>query len=171
MRKPARFLQLMLAGACALLLGGCASPPDYLYQFVPGRTAVVRNGIAYAPPGAPPAVKAAVAAGNRIAGLPYQYGGGHARGIDNGYDCSGATSYVLRTAGLLRESMPSRGFRRYGEGGEGQWISVYARSGHVFMVIAGLRFDTGWTGEPRGPRWTTRGRPARGTVVRHPAGL
>lgn len=168
MRPSARYL---LGLGCALLLGGCASPPDYVYQYVPGRTAVVQNGIAYAPPAAPPVVKAAVAAGNRIAGLPYKYGGGHAREMDYGYDCSGAASYVLRTAGLLRGSMPSTGFRRYGEGGEGDWISVYARRDHVFMVIAGLRFDTGWTGEPRGPRWTTKGRPASGSVVRHPTGL
>ncbi len=87
------------------------------------------------------------------------------------YDCSGAVSYVLRTAGLMRGSMPSEGFRRYGASGFGNWVSIYAKSGHVFMVVAGLRFDTGWTNAPRGPRWTTRGRPADGTVVRHPPGL
>ena len=56
--------------------------------------------------------------------------------------------------------------------GEGDWISVYARHGHVFLVVAGLRFDTGWTGASReGPRWTMRDRPADGCVVRHPEGL
>lgn len=166
-----RLLPVAVAVALGLLLGGCSSPPDYTYQYIPGRTAVVRNGIAYAPPSAPAAVKAVVAAGNRIAGSPYQYGGGHNTSVASTYDCSGAVSYVLRTAGLLRGSRPSEGFRNYGSSGMGNWISVYAKSGHVFMVVAGLRFDTGWTNAPRGPRWTTRDRPADGTVVRHPAGL
>jgi hypothetical protein len=67
--------------------------------------------------------------------------------------------------------MPSHGFRRYGKAGEGEWISVWARKGHVFLVIAGLRFDTGWTGHEEGIKWTTRSRPARGHVIRHPANL
>jgi hypothetical protein len=67
--------------------------------------------------------------------------------------------------------MPSNGFRNYGVRGEGEWISVWARKGHVFLVIAGLRFDTGWTGYPEGVRWTTRSRPAKGHVIRHPSGL
>lgn len=90
---------------------------------------------------------------------------------DAAYDCSGAASYVLNATGRLRGSMPSSGFRRYGEKGAGDWISVYARRGHVFLVIAGLRFDTGWTRAPQGPQWTMRGRPARGYVIRHPLGL
>jgi hypothetical protein len=67
--------------------------------------------------------------------------------------------------------MPSRGFRRYGQSGDGQWISVWARKGHVFLVVAGLRFDTGWNGDGDGPRWTAKSRPARGYVIRHPSGL
>jgi hypothetical protein len=38
------------------------------------------------------------------------------------------------------------------------------------MAIAGLRFDTGWTGGASGPRWTTRTRPTDGAVLRHPEG-
>jgi hypothetical protein len=67
--------------------------------------------------------------------------------------------------------MPSKAFRRYGSSGEGEWISVYARKGHVFLVVAGLRLDTGYTGEDEGPRWTTRSRPASGCVIRHPEGV
>jgi hypothetical protein len=68
--------------------------------------------------------------------------------------------------------MPSTGFRKYGTSGIGQWISVYARRDHTFLVVAGLRFDTGYgaRGGNRGPAWTTRGRPAKGAVVRHPQG-
>jgi hypothetical protein len=153
-----------------LLLGGCAAP-SYTYRYVPGKTAVLRDGYAIAPPKAPAAVHAAIAAGNRIAGLPYRYGGGHGRGIDSGYDCSGAASYVMQATGRLRSSTTSSGFRRFGESGPGRWISIYARRDHVFLVIAGLRFDTGWTGGEKGPRWTTRDRPAKGAIIRHPSGL
>lgn len=88
------------------------------------------------------------------------------------FDCSGATSYVLRNSGLLRSDMPSKAFRKYGSSGEeDDWISVWAKKGHVFMVIAGLRFDTGWHGEAEGPRWTTKSRPAKGYVIRKPSRL
>jgi hypothetical protein len=153
-----------------LVLTGCSSP-KYVYRYVPGKTATLSSGYATAPASAPPQVHMAVAAANRIAGAPYSRGGGHGRRPSSSYDCSGATSYVLRSAGLLEDSMPSHGFRRYGRAGEGEWISVWARKGHVFLVIAGLRFDTGWTGQPEGIKWTTRSRPARGHVIRHPANL
>ncbi len=165
-----RLALALLSLFAVLFLSGCASP-SYEYRYVPGRTAMVQDGFAFAPPSAPPAVHAAVAAGNRIAGLPYQYGAGHGAGIDSAYDCSGATSYVLRSAGLLRGSTTSTGFRSYGRSGEGKWISLYARRGHVFLVIAGVRFDTGWGTGARGPRWTTVNRPAKGAVIRHPSGL
>ena len=155
-----------------LLMGGCVSQRPYTYQLVPGRTAELRGNVAVAPAKAPDAVQAAIAAGNQIAGLPYARGGGHRRGVEaKAYDCSGAASYVLREAGLLADSMPSRGFRRYGERGPGKWISIYARKDHVFLVIAGLRFDTGYTRSSKGPRWTTNSRPTKGAVVRHPRGL
>lgn len=152
------------------LLSACSSP-SYTYRYVPGRTAQLVGGYAVAPLAAPPEVQAAIAAGNRIAGLPYGYGGGHGLEVDSAYDCSGATSYVLRAAGKLDGSRTSTGFRKYGEPGEGEWITIYARKGHVFLSVAGLRFDTGWTRGPKGPQWTTRDRPASGAVLRHPPGL
>jgi len=154
-----------------ILLAGCASPPPYRYHYVPGKTAVLINGHAIAPPGAPPDVQAAIAAGNRIAGLPYRYGAGHTRAIDSAYDCSGAASFVIEATGKLGAPVPSRAFRHFGDEGYGEWITVYARRDHVFLVIAGLRFDTGWTHGPRGPQWTTESRPAKGCVLRHPEGL
>ena len=163
-----RFLLLPLF---ALLLGGCAQP-SYVYQYVPGKTADLRDGYAIAPPEAPSEVKAAIAAGNRIAGLPYLYGAGHGPAIDTAYDCSGAASYVLRGAGRLDKSTTSSALRRYGDSGEGNWISIYARHGHVFLVVAGLRFDTGWTRHGgKGPQWTKENRPADYCVIRHPEGL
>jgi cell wall-associated NlpC family hydrolase len=155
-----------------LFLAGCAAPPPYVYTYIPGRTAVLSGGYAIAPPAAPPDVQVAVAAANRISGMPYVYGAGHSsEDFDSGYDCSGAASFVLKAAGLLDSSMPSNAFRRYGEDGPGDWITIYARRDHVFLVIAGLRFDTGWTGGSRGPRWTTRSRPTDGCVLRHPGEL
>ena len=162
------FLLLLLQ----IFLVGCASPPPYVYHYIPGRTAVLRNGYAIAPPAAPPDVQVAVAAANRIAGLPYVYGAGHSSAeFDTAYDCSGAASFVLRAAGLLDSPIPALYFRGYGTGGYGRWITIYARRDHVFLVIAGLRYDTGWTGGHRGPQWSTRSRPATDCVLRHPYDL
>ena len=155
-----------------LLLAGCASPPPYVYHYIPGYTAVLRDGYAVAPPAAPPVVQVAIAAGNRIAGLPYVYGAGHTNAeFDTAYDCSGAASFILRASGLLDSPEPSVTFRHYGEGGPGRWITIYARRDHVFLVVAGLRFDTGWNHGLRGPHWTTRTRPTDGAVMRHPYNL
>lgn len=159
----------------AVVLSSCSSQvkANYRvsYQYKEGRTAVLRNGKAYAPAGAPVEVKRAIDAANRITGLPYKWGGGHGQLNDSGYDCSGAASYVLRNAGLLDGQMPSKGFLNYGKRGSGKWITVYARNGHVFLTIAGLRFDTQGQRKDDGPQWWTRSREGKGHVLRHPAGL
>lgn len=175
--RRVRWLALpLLAVTLLFFAAGCASTPPYVYRYVPGRTATVADdGIATVPPRAPGSVAVGIEAGNRIAGSSYVYGGGH--GGDGsgggGFDCSGSVSYILRAMGRLRGSMPSSAFRHYGERGPGRWVSVYARRGHVFLVVAGLRFDTGYHGGEggAGPRWTEHGRPADGYVIRHPAGL
>jgi hypothetical protein len=141
------------------------------YRFEHGKTALIRDGIAYAPRSAPTAVKKAIAAGNRIQGKPYKWGGGHRSHHDNGYDCSGTTSYVLREAGLLRGSLTSNGYFKYGSKGEGKWITIYIRKGHVFMTVAGLRLDTGGTSNSTGPMWKPATRQCKGYAVRHPRGL
>jgi peptidoglycan hydrolase-like protein with peptidoglycan-binding domain len=128
-----------------------------------GRTAT-------APPGAPTQVVAAVAAANAITDRPYRYGGGHGDFEDRAYDCSGAVSYVLHGAGLLRTPRASTGLERFGVPGRGAWISVFANGGHAYLVIAGLRFDTSGRGE-EGPRWRPRPRSGRAYTVRHPDGL
>ena len=142
-----------------------------VYRYQPGKTALYQNGYAYAPRRAPRAVKRAIEAGNRLQHLPYKWGGGHAVLNDTGYDCSGAVSYVLREASLLRGQMPSKGFLKYGKRGEGDWITLYIRKGHVFMTIAGLRLDTGWGRGRKGPRWNPNPRPGKGHIMRHPRGL
>jgi hypothetical protein len=141
------------------------------YHFESGRTALVRGGIAYAPRNAPMAVKRAIAAGNRLQSMPYKWGGGHAHLQDSGYDCSGSVSYVLREAGLINGCIASRDYFNYGQKGEGKWITIYVRKGHVFMTVAGLRLDTGGPGGESGPRWKTATRQGTGHYLRHPGGL
>jgi hypothetical protein len=128
------------------------------------------DGLAVAPASAPEEVKAIIAAGNEIANKPYKYGGGHGRWNDAGYDCSGSMSYVLHEAGLLDEALDSTGFMSWGDPGKGAWVTNYANSGHSYMIVAGLRFDTSGRAED-GSRWHTEMRSAKGYTVRHPAGL
>ncbi len=129
------------------------------------------DGLAVAPASAPEEVKGAIAAANKIVGKPYKYGGGHGRWNDSGYDCSGAMSYALHGAGLLNRQLTSGDFMSWGRKRRGAWITVYANSGHGFLKIAGLRFDTGWNNAGKGPRWSAQMRPTDGYVVRHPSGF
>ncbi|MFT3990988.1 MAG: peptidoglycan endopeptidase [Luteolibacter sp.] len=170
---------LILLLLCPLFAGlvSCSSQvkarQPVSYRFESGETALLQNGLAYAPRKAPPEVKRAIEAGNRLQSMPYKWGGGHAKLKDSGYDCSGSVSYVLREAGLLKGSMPSSGYYGYGKKGEGDWINIYIRKGHVFMTVAGLRLDTGGPGgnASSGPRWKPQTRQVKGMVVRHPSGL
>jgi cell wall-associated NlpC family hydrolase len=144
---------------------------------VPGSEAVLGpDGFAQAPADAPPQVQEAIAAANQIIGLPYRYGGGHRLPwkLDRGYDCSGTVSWALHGGDLLKRPLDSSSFLRWGEAGPGQWITVYTRSSHAFMVIAGLRLDTSAAGDPsgaKGPRWRPVLRSTRGFKARHPDGL
>jgi peptidoglycan hydrolase-like protein with peptidoglycan-binding domain len=134
------------------------------------RAQIGSDGLAIAPQNAPEAVKQIIAAGNAIAKKPYRYGGGHGRWNDSGYDCSGSVSYALHGAGLLNTQLTSGDFERWGAAGAGQWVTIYANSGHVYMLVAGLRFDTSGLSSD-GSRWHTSSRSASGYVVRHPNGL
>jgi hypothetical protein len=148
-------------------------PPEQPPPLVlgPGMTATVgADGLAVAPAAAPPVIQAVIAAGNKIAKMPYIYGGGHGTWEDDGYDCSGSVSYALHGAGLLETAMPSGSFMSWGDPGPGQWITLYANGGHIYMTVAGLRFDTsGRSGA--GTRWQTAMRSGSGYTVRHPVGL
>jgi hypothetical protein len=135
------------------------------------KATVAPNGKAIAPENAPRAVKRIIAAGNRISHKPYRYGGGHGRWEDSGYDCSGSVSYALHGADLLDSPMPSGSFTSWGAAGAGDWVTIYAHGGHMYMVVAGLRFDTSGASARRGSRWTTEMRDPAGYTVRHPPGL
>jgi hypothetical protein len=128
------------------------------------------DGTAVAPAGAPAEVVALIAAANRIATLPYRYGGGHASFEDKAYDCSGSVSYALHGAGLLETTMDSTGLMTWGRSGPGQWITIYANKDHTFIVVAGLRFDTSGQ-KASGSRWQAMDRSTKGFVVRHPDGF
>ena len=142
---------------------------------VPGTQGRIRYGIAFAPADAPLAVKRAIWAGNQLRGKPYRYGGGHHSFYDKGYDCSGTISYALAGAGLVRSPMSSSEFRRFGSSGRGRWITIYARNGHAFAVIAGLRLDTTpYDNSFRrhdAPGWQVAFRAPSGFEARHPENL
>ena len=161
----------LLLLAVTLVFSGCVSTPPYVYHYIPGRTATLENGYAVAPVTAPFFVQVAIDAGNELIGKPYRYGGGHQTFYDDAYDCSGAVSYVLHSIGRMNTPTPSKELRGYGNDGPGTWITLYASSGHTFLVVAGLRFDTGYGTGEHGPHWLTRSRPADKFVMRHPNGL
>ena len=124
---------------------------------------------AIAPKGAPKLVRKMIDAGNEIRSKPYKWGGGHGDWTDKGYDCSGAVSYVLHEAGLLDAPMVSGDFKDWGNKGRGRWLTIHANDGHVFMVVAGLRFDTSYItdGDKSGPGWSETMRPTKGFSSRH----
>ena len=142
---------------------------------VPGNRARLRGGQAAAPNSAPLAVKKAIWAANQLYRKPYIFGGGHKSFVDRGYDCSGTVSYALGGAGLLTSPISSTEFRKYGQCGRGRWITIYARNGHTYAIIAGLRLDTTpylTAHDKWAPGWQMAERvPAAGFEARHPVGL
>ena len=128
------------------------------------------GGMVQPTPGAPAAVAQIMAAGNAIATLPYICGGGHASFHADGYDCSGSVSYVLAAAGLLSAPEVAADFESYGDPGPGKWVTIWASGGHVFMYVAGWRFDTIALAET-GTRWSRTAGDTAGFVERHPPGL
>jgi peptidoglycan hydrolase CwlO-like protein len=136
-----------------------------------GHATIDSNGDAIPPANAPLAVRGAIEAANQIDDLPYIWGGGHGSFSSSGYDCSGAVSYMLHGGGFLSSPLDSTGLEVWGESGGGNWITVFANSGHAWAYVAGLRWDTGGPGGGNGPRWSTVMRDdASSFVARHPAG-
>jgi peptidoglycan hydrolase CwlO-like protein len=136
-----------------------------------GHATIDSNGDAIPPSNAPLAVRGAIAAANQIDDLPYIWGGGHGSFTASGYDCSGAVSFMLHGGGFLSSPLDSTGLEVWGDSGGGNWITVFANSGHAWAYVAGLRWDTGGPGGGNGPRWSTVMRDdASSFVARHPAG-
>lgn len=121
------------------------------------RAKLLPSGLATVPADAPVEVQRAIQAANEIDDRGYCIGGGHGRWRSRCYDCSGAVSYVLgpKGAGLLKAPLPSGDFGKWGERGMGAWITVYYNGGHMFIQIAGLRFDTSVPDDGEsGPGWS-----------------
>ena len=114
-----------------------------------------------------------IAAANAIRDRPYLWGGGHGSFEASGYDCSGAVSYALHGGGFLDSPLDSTGFMSWGEPGVGNWITVYANSGHAYAMIAGLRWDTSDSGGD-GPSWadySSSWEQSQSFTATHPAGF
>jgi hypothetical protein len=175
-----RLIFLLLLGAVPALFGASNDKKSHAIIFptagptVPGMQARLQGSVAAAPELAPISVKRAIWAANDLRTKPYRFGGGHHSFSDNAYDCSGTVSYMLAGAGLIRAPMSSSDLRKFGEGGRGRWITIYARSGHTFAVIAGLRLDTTpykTSHDHWAPRWRSTVRFPAGFDARHPSGL
>lgn len=166
--------------AAPTLADPCTSSPDA--QLVEGAKAqILADGTAAAPADAPAAIKAMIAAGNRLLRSRYRYGGAHGEPLEQvspgGYDCSSAVSFVLHAGAKLGAyAWASPALMSYGAPGPGRWVTIYAHGGHAYMEVAGIRFDTSRvedTGPRRadsGPRWRTP-RGHTGFTIRHPEGL
>jgi hypothetical protein len=139
---------------------------------VPGGVAeILSSGHAVPPAAAPRWVKDIIWTANRLIGLPYRYGGGHASFSDNAYDCSGSVSYALHAGGLLAYTEDSTEFEHWGKSGFGSWVTVFATNGHAWMTVAGIRLDTSPVNDPgglMGPRWRPGLEPLGGFKVRQP---
>ena len=163
---------LLLQTGCQQQLSSGSRTPRFIYKkgYTPK---LMRNGKVTIPSRAPARIQRAIAAGNKIVGKPYRLGGGHGKHVDSAYDCSGSVAFVLREAGMLKKGVfpSSRDFLKWGHPGFGKWLTVYTKRGHVFLMIAGMRFDTTGTSRGVGPRWYTESRPCGGFYVRHIPGF
>jgi hypothetical protein len=163
----------------APLSGDCVDAADA--SLTPGsRARLLPNGAAAAPASAPAAVRGMIAAGNEIAGRPYVYGGAHGVPLNvvaPAYDCSSSVAHLLYGGGLLPASadLTSGEFESWGLPGPGRWVTIYASATHVYMYVAGLRWDTWNAAGPddgtSGIGWHPLVRSDAGFVVRHPPGL
>jgi hypothetical protein len=144
------------------------------------RAQLLPNGLAAAPAGAPLAVRQIIAAGNQIVGKPYLVGGGHGLALSDiapAYDCSSSVEHLLYGASLLPVDYgaPSGTLEGFGAPGPGRWVTLYASADHVFMYVAGLRWDTHNAAGPddgsSGIGWHPLIRSDAGFVARHPVGL
>jgi hypothetical protein len=178
-------LAIGLALACGLVTAGAASaqtggtpppgssepPPSSEPAPATGVATLQSDGSAVPPSDAPRQVRKAINAGNRIRTKPYLWGGGHRKFNAKGYDCSGAVSYLLHAAGMLKRPLSSGPLASsWGSPGAGAWITVYANKSHTYIVVAGLRYDTSAVGESlnqgSGPRWRSTARSSTGYAAR-----
>jgi hypothetical protein len=189
-RRHRKSVHAALACSCLLALAGAGAGSALAEDsggsggavFVPPppppKKARIWHGKALAPRSAPRRVKRVITAANRLIGKPYRYGGGHTAftsRLASGYDCSGSVSYALYGGRFLHSPLDSSSFASWGRRRPGRWITVYTNSGHAYLVVAGLRFDTSMhdpdaPGPATGPRWSRRLRRSASFLPRHPRG-
>ena len=60
------------------------------------------------------------------------------------YDCSSSVEHLLYGGGLLPVGYDAASgeLESFGLPGPGRWVTIYASADHVFMYVAGLRWDT-----------------------------
>mgnify|MGYP000691580635 CR=1 FL=1 len=143
------------------------------------RARILPDGRAAAPASAPPAVKAIIAAGNQINGKPYGPGchGTRLTRICSTYDCSSSVSYMLFKAKLWGVIAGVSGdYDNWRQPGHGHWITTASNPEHIYMYVAGIRWDThsygaGDEGPNQGVGWHPGRRPDVGFHLRHPQGF
>jgi hypothetical protein len=172
----------MIAPPAATQDPAVCAPPDLSgVPLVPGeRAQLLANGRAAAPQSSPDAIKQIIAAGNQIIGKPYLYGGGHGLALSEiapAYDCSSSVEHLLYGARLVAVTYgaASSALESFGRPGPGRWVTLYADADHVFMYVAGLRWDThdaaGAGDGSGGIGWHPLVRSSAGFIARHPEGL
>ncbi|HEX4733623.1 MAG TPA: hypothetical protein VH247_04360 [Thermoleophilaceae bacterium] len=172
--RPSKHSQINRAKEDAQIRKDLAEFRKFLATIPPAqgdRAEVTPEGQAAVPFVAPQSVATVVQAANQIAKTPYRWGGGHGAWRDKGYDCSGSVSFALAAAGLLDGPLTSGGFLDWGQPGRGRWITVWTNPTHVWMEIAGIRYDTGGLRSGTRTRWQPTMRPTAGFTPRHPPGL
>ena len=133
------------------------------------RAYVDKDGRAVLPKGTPRSVALVVAAANETPPSPTSGAVGTARGRTR---ATTARAPWRRAGGRAATREPARlewpeALRRWGAG---RWITIHSNPGHVFMTVAGLRFETSGQGSA-GTRWQPPSRSTGGFTVRHPPGL
>jgi hypothetical protein len=171
--SSAAFSSAAAISPCAAQVGGVPLTPGPKAQ-------ILANGQAAAPQSAPTAVKEMIAAGNQIAGKPYLYGGAHGVPLSTiapAYDCSSSVEHLLYGARLVpvTDTVASSALESFGAPGPGRWVTLYASADHVFMYVAGIRWDTHNAAGPSdgssGIGWHPLIRSSAGFLARHPVGL
>ena len=94
----------------------------------------------------------AIAAGNRIIHTFYsqERRAGMLAHVEDSYDCSGASDYILYQAGLsdptvdVGDQVAGTGItiESYGQPGPGRWITVFGSSAHEFIKVDNIVMDT-----------------------------
>jgi cell wall-associated NlpC family hydrolase len=138
---------------------------------VAGGDSVGGNGTIPIPTNVPEPIQRVIAGANAIADFPYVFGGGHASFVDNAYDCSGSVSYALAAAGLLSAPETSGELESWGAPGPGRYMTIYAATGHVYMYVDGIMYNTAGRSGVYASRWQVHGTDNTGFVARHWPGL